>query len=598
MSKLQRVRFLLINANPYIEDAVMPYGLEILRANLQAQNLEVRIAHPFLASDRPYQVTEQIVKDFRPNIVGISIRNLDDLVIIGDRDRRPNQTRIDINFYLPRIKGVVEAVKRSVTKGTRLILGGSGFTACPEPCMQYLDVDLGVIGPGELVLPKIANGDYYPSGVIYRKGDRFIRIPPKFSFEHVRVNKIAREAGFEYPFTFQASEVNYPIRTKVGCSLRCSYCVEHLNLPSVWLRNPRDVIEELGGIISERDNVSIGFVDSEFNLPQEGHASAILEALIDSRIYKRIKWTAYFSVVPFSARFAKKIASSNCKGVSITVDHCNDRILAGIGKDYKREDIERTFKLTSRYRLRKVWGIIFGLPGEDWKSIKEGVQFVRRYLGQEDAFQYQVGARVYPGTPLARYVRQNKYRNLYGSRDKSFLHPVVYCQPCPPWELNAYLRGEFKDLPNVSLFNTSEDFPSLRDPRLVRLKRYRSRGLYFYSCGDPSRAANWYQKALKIGKDRSYISGILNEASEVYKNLSDYPRAIGCLKRMIRIQKDLRPLDKTTLADIYNNLATLYAAKEDYREAINSLRSALRLNPSLTIARENLQELKKAYQIR
>jgi radical SAM superfamily enzyme YgiQ (UPF0313 family) len=593
---LRKVKVLLVNANPYIEYVVIPYGLEILKANLPKDIAHVKIVHPYLASTRPELWIKKEVSSFNPDIVGLSIRNIDDLIIVGDIAASKGYNRIDLQFYLEKIKRLVMAIKDSF-RGKLLLLGGSGFTACPEECMSYLDVDLGVMGPGELVLKRIVcclrslriHDIYTLEGIIFRSRDTFVKRAPLMRLGEGR---FYRDEAFKYR---SGVEGYIPVRTKVGCSLRCWYCIEYLNLPGVSFRKPSYVLREIRSISSGTRVCKISFTDSEFNLPSEVHPSSICSGLILSGLSRKVEWLAFFNIKPFSKKFARLIRNSGATTVSLTVDHCNDGILRRIGKNFSKKDIEETIRTLSQAGLKKIWSFIFGMPGEDHRTIREAIDFVKRHLKEGDTFQYQCGVRVYPGTPLAEYVKSRAYRNLYPSRrDPDFLLPVVYSQPLPPWELNEILREEFKGFPNVGLFNTSKEIVNLVDERFLRLRRYSSMGAYYYSIGDLKSAISLYERAIGAGcKLPRVLFDTLQELSRIYLQARDHQRLVGCYKKMLRIQKEISPVDRNFLADIYNNLASSLTELGRYSEALSSLKHSLKLNPNHGLAKKNLEKLQR-----
>ena len=81
------------------------------------------------------QTIEDMVVECSPQVVGISIRNIDDGQMFERRE------------FLPHIKNLVQTIRRvSEAKISRLV---SGLSIMPHEIMRYLDADYGVIGEGE-----------------------------------------------------------------------------------------------------------------------------------------------------------------------------------------------------------------------------------------------------------------------------------------------------------------------------------------------------------------------------------------------------------------------------------------------------------------
>ena len=94
----------------------------------EVQILDMNVAG---AQDR----LENSLRDDRPDVIGISIRNID------------NEDTLDTRSYIPGY----EVIARFVRARTQapIVLGGSGFSIFPGELMSRLDADFGVVGEGE-----------------------------------------------------------------------------------------------------------------------------------------------------------------------------------------------------------------------------------------------------------------------------------------------------------------------------------------------------------------------------------------------------------------------------------------------------------------
>src|SRR5260221_10162895 len=133
------MRVLLISANTEkLPDPVFALGAAYMAAAAVERGHEVdTLDLCFL--DTPGAVLEAKLRDFAPEVVGISLRNL-------DSSSYPQTTS-----YIDDYKALVDGVRAS--SAAPIVLGGSGFTVMPGPIMEYLHADVGVIGEGELAFP-------------------------------------------------------------------------------------------------------------------------------------------------------------------------------------------------------------------------------------------------------------------------------------------------------------------------------------------------------------------------------------------------------------------------------------------------------------
>ncbi len=434
-------RVLLIHANPFQRVAPVPaYGLERLRTAIEPLGAEVELLDPFLFSEDPLGEARAAAERFRPDLIGLGVRIIDDCIVV-DRLEAPDEEPTDVSFLLPEILELRRALGEVAPEATFLV-GGAGFSACPQECLEYLDVEFGVVGAGEEALAAICEGqplDEVP-GVIRRGGGRGIG---------------AYHFGFGGPThrdPLYAPANSFPVRTRIGCAMQCVYCTA-ANLgrghASGELETVLDEIQETVDGARQRGvgRVSIFFADDEFNLPDERHPIAVLTGIAERGLASHLTWRGYFNPTPFSPEFAELVRETNGH-VSITVDSAADNLLETAQKPFRRRHLDALIALIGEHGVSADLGLIFGLPGETEDTIAETVDFVRD-LPESIEVVYSSGARVYPHTPLSRIAVEEPER-LVGPPDPSFLTPVVYSRPWPPRELARRLEETFAGLPNVN----------------------------------------------------------------------------------------------------------------------------------------------------
>jgi len=134
------------------------------------------------------------------------------------------------------------------------------------------------------------------------------------------------------------------------------------------------------------------------------------------------------SPVPFNEDFIKLLKKSGCEGINFGVDSTHTMILKNLGKDHDLEDLENISKLCSKYKIRFMFDLLLGGPGEDKDTIKYTVDSVKKLNPTCVGISY--GIRIYPGTTLSNIIRKDTSpgKNLYGNIGSSnnFLRPVFY----------------------------------------------------------------------------------------------------------------------------------------------------------------------------
>jgi anaerobic magnesium-protoporphyrin IX monomethyl ester cyclase len=434
-------RVLLVHANPFQRVTPVPaYGLERLRTAIEPTGAEVELIDPYLLSEDPLGAACAVAERFRPDVIGLGIRIIDDCIVV-DRLDAPTDEPIDVSFLLPEILELRRALADAAAKAT-FLAGGAGFSACPQECLEFLGVDHGVVGAGEAALTAVCEGqplDEIP-GVI-RRGQ-----PDGIGVYRLDFGSPTQRDPLYAPTN------SFPVRTRIGCAMQCVYCTaanlgrQHANGD---LATVLDEVEQTVQGAREHGigQVSIFFADDEFNLPDERHPISILEGIRDRGLAKHLTWRAYFNPTPFSATFAELVRETNGH-VSITVDSAAESLLETAQKPFRRRHLDELVALLSEHGVSADLGLIFGLPGETEETIAETIAFVRA-LPPSIEVVYSAGARVYPHTPLSRIAEREPER-LVGADDPSFLIPVAYSTPWPPRELARRVDEQLSSLPNVS----------------------------------------------------------------------------------------------------------------------------------------------------
>jgi hypothetical protein len=419
---------------------VPAYGLERLRTALDSTSVEVELLDPYLFSEDPLAAARAAAERFRPDVIGLGVRIIDDCIVV-DRLDAPAEEPIDVSFLLPEILELRRVLGDAAPEALVLV-GGAGFSACPQECLEYLAVDYGVVGAGEEALVAICEGESLDAipGVVRRGEPRGIS---------------AYNLGFGGPTRrdpLYAPANSFPVRTRIGCAMQCVYCTA-ANLgrqhASGELETVLDEIKETVQSARGRGvgRVSIFFADDEFNLPDERHPISVLQGIAERGLAKHLTWRAYFNPTPFSAEFAELVRETNGH-VSITVDSAADALLETAQKPFRRRHLDTLVALLGEHGVSADLGLIFGLPGETEETIAETIAFVRA-LPESIEVVYSAGARVYPHTPLAR-IAQEESEWLVGSEDPTFLMPVVYSRPWPPRQLARRVDEQLAGLPNVN----------------------------------------------------------------------------------------------------------------------------------------------------
>lgn len=515
-----------MHANPFQQVMPVPaYGLERVGSAI-ADVAEVEILEPFFHED-PYEALRERLERLDPDIVGFGIRIVEDCIVVDSPDG-PGHT--DTRSFLPELGRLRDVVAAAAPRAT-VVAGGATFSYMPAELLDALELDWGVVGAGEETFRELVTTtrDEWPGipGVVARGGgpaQRSLAIAPG-----VRTQRHPQYSGIN----------DFPVRTRVGCAMACSYCLTAALGRAHAQREVADVVSEVAEVVAHCERQSavarVFFADDEFNLPDAGHALAILEAIASAGFGSRLSWRAYFNPTPLPDRLAELAAATNGH-ISLTVDSASDPVLAKNGKPFRRRHLDAAIETILEHGVRADLGFIFGLPGETAETIAETVEFIRS-LPPHIEVSYSSGARVYPHTPLAQLAAADP-GNLHG--EATLAGRGVYSAPEPPRELAALLARALHDAPNVCPVGVGYE----------RASRVYGLAHQALSTGDRARRAALWQDALDsaaAGGYRQPASDMLDRLFELalWHNQADL--ALSATRALRRLPADDRPMSTTRL---------------------------------------------------
>lgn len=358
----------------------------------------------------------EILDRFKPDYVGISIRNIDDMV------------KGEAHSFIPSILNDFIKPLRRHFSGI-LILGGSGFTIFPHELMRRSGADYGITGEAEEKLPQLLR--------YLEKGDDPAELP--WLFDKTGRQALAVNApeylDLDRPFQSELDKLidyapyvergAYPIQTKRGCVHRCIYC----SYPVLEGRQYRKrlvehVVDELE-TASKRlgKGMTFEFVDSTFNDPP-GHGEEICREIIRRDLQVSLR-TMGVNPANVTGELLELMRRAGFTQIDSTPDSASPKVLKKMGKNFSLQQLQQSATIIEQHQMPTMWFFIFGGPGEDETTINETFEFIDRFIAEDDMVHITEGLRIYPSTPLYNLALKEKMI----SKDQSLLDPQFYVSP-------------------------------------------------------------------------------------------------------------------------------------------------------------------------
>ncbi len=400
-------RILLINANRCTTpDPVFPLGLCHLTAALREAGHEC----VWLDSLADAARFGQLLRAAHPDFVGISVRNIDDVLI------RKKET------FFEGLSDLGAAVHRELR--CPIILGGSGFSIFPAEMLQLASADFGAAGEGEPVLLQLigaleAGADYrHIPGLVFREQGA------------IRINAAAGT-----PFSRRLTDADFPggptsyylqngsmlnVQTQRGCGYSCCYCTYPLVEGRRHRRRPSELVADEFTQLQRLGAKYAFVVDSVFNSSPQ-HVTETCEALV--RRNNRLPWGCFLRPQGLTPELMSLMARAGLAHIEFGSDSFCDEVLAAYGKGFTFEDILQASELARSAGIDFCHYIIAGGPGETLATLDTGYACSQQL--QCGVILAVVGMRIYPGTALARQALRER-RIEPGS---GLLKPVYYLAP-------------------------------------------------------------------------------------------------------------------------------------------------------------------------
>ena len=406
-------KVLLINSNRFKHPwPVIPFGLCYI-----ATVLETTENHNVCFLDLCFSLNcekdiRKAVRNFIPDVIGISIRNIDDT------------GGYNIHFLLEDVKYDVIDHCRKEFSGP-IVIGGPSVGISGREMLEYFDLEYAIRGDGETVMPefvkRIENRQPLEGlkGLIIRRENTIIQ-----DNEPLRVQDLD-SLPFPKPIRYldldQYRRFGSPlqIQTKRGCSFRCSYCTYNkIEGKQYRLRNPKLIADEIEILVKETGINHVEFTDSIFNMPLS-HAKEVLRKVIMKNLDIRLH-TMGLSPAAVDEELLDLMKSAGFNEVDIGAESTCDEILESLAKDFKRADVINTANLLKKKKIPVTWFIMLGAMAETQDTVLETLNTIGRVASKWDLVFVSTGVRVYNGAPIADEIM--KY-DEHATSD-NFLHPV------------------------------------------------------------------------------------------------------------------------------------------------------------------------------
>ncbi|MFH1771959.1 MAG: radical SAM protein [Candidatus Omnitrophota bacterium] len=188
------------------------------------------------------------------------------------------------------------------------------------------------------------------------------------------------------------------IYTSLGCPFNCVYCNIHAlynGTPGIRFRSITNVVEEIDFLVKNYRVQNIKILDELF-VCKEGRVTEFCDLIIP-REYGLNIW-AYARIDTVNDKMLKKMKQAGINWLAYGIEAGNSNVRRSVMKGNLGQDIiKKVVDMTHRAGIHIVANFVFGLPEDDFQSMKETLDLAKELNCEYTNFY---AAMAYPGSQL------------------------------------------------------------------------------------------------------------------------------------------------------------------------------------------------------
>ena len=386
------MKFMIIIPNDFYRKKLMPLGPGYVATTLRRCNVDVSITDCSIFSYDDIELAK------------IFIESGSKIFAIGAL--YPQVREVE------RICSVVRAVVPDVT----IILGGSLPTPIPEFALKKAGANIAVIGEAELTLVSLMRamaGDISyedVKGIAYIKDGEYFDngkpvLPKKVTFDEVgwpAVDLYPIEHYITAPkfYPYEQGARLLPIVTGRGCPYSCNFC---FRVSAYRIRPFDDILDEME-YLQEKYNLDGFYIVDDLLMLSIHKIKDFCERILERGMKIRFNCTGRVNTI--TPEVISLLKQAGCIAIFYGLESGNEEILNTMSKQTKLSQIYEAVRLTRDAGIYCEFGVMFGQPGEDQKTIQDSVDMLKKIAYGEYRVQKLFGCVPFPGSGLYDWCKE------------------------------------------------------------------------------------------------------------------------------------------------------------------------------------------------
>ena len=391
-----------------------------------------------------------------------------------------------MTVQLPWAYRASQAIK-SRHPSTVIVWGGAHPSLFPEQTVEDPAVDIVVVNDAAATINSLslkiseASDLATTPGIFYKDNSNIIKTSPNqdtddfnnvpyidFSLiDHKRYSRNNNMAMEEFYGGDHKDSIVYPLLAGLGCSYRCTFCINVILNRKYYFRSAPEIIERIKFLQRNYGADFIHPMDENFFISKK-RTFELLDLLEKENIH--VKWrpqarSDHFSDDYINIDVAKRLERSGMIVAAMGAESASKEMLDKLRKDLNVEQMINAVEVLSKTNIVPKMNFMVGLPGETEADIKKTFQlaFKLRRMVKKSCISV-VSFRPYPGSELYNEI-VSKYEYV------------------PPSNLSDWVKLSERELRENSGYETFEHYKWIENARGLKERLYVYNHVAWYKPG-------------------------------------------------------------------------------------------------------------------
>ncbi|OGW75562.1 MAG: hypothetical protein A2Z72_01415 [Omnitrophica bacterium RBG_13_46_9] len=310
----------------------------------------------------------------------------------------------------------IARVAKQVSHKIFTVYGGCHATFTAEDTLSHIrDIDYIVHGEGEVTFLELANSLLFKKGTVddikgisFRKDSRIIRTAPRERIADLDSVAYSRHLLEMEKYDLKLDFLDVPamlVITSRGCPYNCNFCSASAMFGATHTtRSAQNIVNEIQYGIDKYGIKGIKFFDSTLTLNKK-HILSIIKEMKKRNLC--LPWECEIRVDTVDRALLRSMKEAGCYYVDFGIESASERVLDIIGKRISIKEAIDVLKWCKEFDIKTKVFFTFGHLGETWRDAMMTIKFIDKYLNyiSKPAMIRQV--KIFPGTRLEKYAREN-----------------------------------------------------------------------------------------------------------------------------------------------------------------------------------------------